>query len=307
MTSFRYHVVSLAAVFLALAVGILLGSGPLRSALEQSLGEDVNTLQQQVDDAQAAVSDAQAQAVVGTDFANELRPALLDGRLAGVSIALVSVSAPADSEVEAVRQALVDAGATVTADVTIEAAWTDSSQNTFRAALAEQVAGQVTGVDSAATSSDRMLAHALAQALVPASDQASAQGGVLLDLLKQADLVSGTVTGSATAIVVVSGAGSDNEDARAAASDSLANVVGVLSGYVQGTVEAQGATATGDLASALHNTPDTAAISTVVEADTVYGQIATSLALAEQVTGGSGHYGAGSDGTLLPQSMLAGG
>lgn len=307
MTSFRYHVVSLAAVFLALAVGIVLGSGPLRTSLVSSLGEEVDSLEQQVDDAQADVETAQAQAVVGTDFAAEVEPFLLGGRLAGQNVALVSVSDPADSRVESVRSALVSAGASVSADVTIEPAWTDSSQGTFRAALADQLAAQLVDVDPATTSSDRMLAHALAQSLAPVEGAASDSSTVLLDLLKQADLVSGTVTSGAMAIVVVSGDGLDDDDARARESDSLANVVGVLDSYVAGTTQAQGEPMTGDLSSALRNVPDTAGISTVSEAGTIYGRTAVALALAEQISGGMGHYGAGSDGPLLPPSMLGAG
>ncbi len=300
MTSFRYHVVSLAAVFLALAIGIVLGSGPMRTALVQSLSEDVDTLEQQVDDAASEVETAQAEAEVGNAYAAELESFLLADTLEGVDVALVSVSDPADSRVESAREALVTAGATISADVTVEDAWTDSTQSTFRTALAEQLAGQVVDIDPSTTSSDRLLAHALAQSLVPTGDDASDGSSVLLDLLKQADLVTGTITGSSSAIVVVSGDGGDDEDARAAVSDTLAGVVGVLDGYVDGTVATQGASATGDLASALRNVPDTAQISTVTQVGTIYGRTAAALALVEQIAGGSGHYGAGTDGTLLP-------
>ncbi|WP_062202540.1 copper transporter [Demequina salsinemoris] len=299
MTSFRYHVVSLAAVFLALAIGIVLGSGPMRTALVQSLGDQVDTLEQQADDAASEAQSAQEEAAIGNDYATELEPFLLSGALSDVNVAIVSVADPADSRVEAAREALVTAGATISADVTIEDAWTDSTQGTFRTALAEQLADQISDVDASTASSDRLLAHALAQSLVPTGD-ASDTSSVLLDLLKQADLVTGTVTGSADAIVVVAGDGDDDEDVRAAASDTLAGVVGVLDGYVEGTVAAQGASATGDLASALRNVPDTSEISSVTEVDTVYGRTAAALALVEQIAGGSGHYGAGSDGTLLP-------
>ncbi|WP_084126298.1 copper transporter [Demequina sp. NBRC 110054] len=299
MTSFRYHVVSLAAVFLALAIGIVLGSGPMRTALVQSLSDDVDTLEQQVDDAASEVETAQAEAEVGNAYAAELEAFLLADTLEGVDVALVSVSDPSDSRVESAREALVKAGATISADVTVEDAWTDSTQSTFRTALAEQLAGQVVDVDPSTTSSDRLLAHALAQSLVPTGDDSDGSS-VLLDLLKQADLVTGTITGSSTAIVVVSGDGGDDEDARAAASDTLAGVVGVLDGYVDGTVATQGGSATGDLASALRNVPDTAQISTVTQVGTIYGRTAAALALVEQIAGGSGHYGAGSDGTLLP-------
>ncbi|MDU2059289.1 MAG: copper transporter, partial [Dermabacter sp.] len=37
MIDFRYHLVSLVAVFLALAIGIVLGAGPLRDGVGQTL------------------------------------------------------------------------------------------------------------------------------------------------------------------------------------------------------------------------------------------------------------------------------
>ena len=42
MIDFRYHVVSLAAALMALAIGIVLGSGPLRTALVSSLTDETD-------------------------------------------------------------------------------------------------------------------------------------------------------------------------------------------------------------------------------------------------------------------------
>ena len=41
---FRYHLVSLASVLIALAVGIVLGAGPLNSGILESVNNEVKTL-----------------------------------------------------------------------------------------------------------------------------------------------------------------------------------------------------------------------------------------------------------------------
>ena len=44
MIDFRYHLVSLVSVFLALAVGIVLGAGPLKEPIGESLQSQVDAL-----------------------------------------------------------------------------------------------------------------------------------------------------------------------------------------------------------------------------------------------------------------------
>ena len=44
MIDFRYHLVSIASVFLALAVGIVLGAGPLKGTLGDTLASEVAQL-----------------------------------------------------------------------------------------------------------------------------------------------------------------------------------------------------------------------------------------------------------------------
>ena len=53
MISLRQHAISLAAVFVALAIGIVLGSGLLSSGLVSGLRDDKTGLENQVDDLQS--------------------------------------------------------------------------------------------------------------------------------------------------------------------------------------------------------------------------------------------------------------
>ena len=88
--SARYHAASLAAVFLALAIGILIGSvfggdvlSETRKDLEQSLTNDL-------DDARAEIDDLNRDLDWSDDFGNRAYPLLTSSRLQGERIGLVS-------------------------------------------------------------------------------------------------------------------------------------------------------------------------------------------------------------------------
>src|SRR4029077_6853646 len=67
MIDFRYHVVSLISVFLALAVGIALGAGPLKETIGdtltgqvQQLRDEKDALRTELDDNTKALKDSEA-------------------------------------------------------------------------------------------------------------------------------------------------------------------------------------------------------------------------------------------------------
>src|SRR5436189_1044783 len=116
MFDLRYHVASLAAVFLALVIGILVGVGisdrgyvdkGYRGLLEQRIGK----LQSDLSDARTHADDLAAQQRATQAFVTDTYPELMANRLRGKSIALVFLG-PADAHVRAsLEQALLDAGA----------------------------------------------------------------------------------------------------------------------------------------------------------------------------------------------------
>src|SRR3954447_4438478 len=116
MFDLRYHVASLAAVFLALVIGILVGVGisdrgyvdkGYRGLLEQRIGK----LQSDLSDARTHADDLAAQQRATQAFVTDTYPELMANRLRGKSIALVFLG-PADAHVRAsLEQALADAGA----------------------------------------------------------------------------------------------------------------------------------------------------------------------------------------------------
>ena len=116
MFGLRYHVASLAAVFVALAVGILLGvavSGKVTDVGEdaelQNLRNDNEQLQQQLEAAQADAEAATGQSEGSNELFARAYPALMDGRLEGKNVAVLFLG-PADGSVRAeVEGALADA------------------------------------------------------------------------------------------------------------------------------------------------------------------------------------------------------
>ncbi len=89
--SARYHAVSIAAVFLALAVGILLGVGlgdNVVSGTEKSLR---SSLENDIDDARAEASDLRVQLEREQDFASRAYPALVGDALRGRRIGLIGI------------------------------------------------------------------------------------------------------------------------------------------------------------------------------------------------------------------------
>ena len=116
MFGLRYHVASLAAVFVALAVGILLGvavSGNLtdfgEDAERRNLEEDVEQLEQELEAARAQAEAATAMGEGADELFARAYQTLMDRRLEGQDVAVVFLG-PADGSVRAeVEDTLEDA------------------------------------------------------------------------------------------------------------------------------------------------------------------------------------------------------
>ena len=94
MFDLRYHVASLAAVFLMLVVGILIGVGISgRGFVDDSerdrLERQIAGLQEEVDAANATADDLERRQEAAQDFVDDAYPVLVENRLEGKSIAVV--------------------------------------------------------------------------------------------------------------------------------------------------------------------------------------------------------------------------
>ncbi len=305
MIDFRYHLVSLIAVFLALALGIVLGSGPLREAIGDSVSGRTQELEQQVSELQgerdAAVADRDA-----ADAALEAAGAgLVEGVLPGHRVAVVALGDVPDEVRAALDERLTQAGATVSAHVALTDAWYDPAQRSFRQGLVGFLLDYLDPVPPAGAGLEAELSQALVQGLVAADpaapDQRTEDASVLLELLSTGDtpLVSleAPVTEPADAVVVL---------APAEVADT-ASALALVRAAQEGSSAAVLAEA-GDasLAASVLGAPDMAgSLATVSGVDGVVGQIGVPLALAQRAAGTVGHYGSGEGLSPLPPRVVA--
>ncbi|MDR1151416.1 MAG: copper transporter, partial [Bifidobacteriaceae bacterium] len=91
MINFRYHLVSLICVFLALAVGIVLGAGPLRDPITANLDAQVTSLREEKDSLREDLASAEADLDYRDGILETLVPIAVDAMLPAVQVALVSV------------------------------------------------------------------------------------------------------------------------------------------------------------------------------------------------------------------------
>jgi hypothetical protein len=114
MFDLRYHVASLAAVFVALVIGILVGvamSGKVDDAEKQALKSDVNRLEAQLDAASQGRAKVSREHTALRAFIKNAYPMLIADRLQGKRVAVLFVG-PVDAGVlQQIDQSISDAGA----------------------------------------------------------------------------------------------------------------------------------------------------------------------------------------------------
>ena len=113
MLDFRYHALSLVAVFLALAIGIVLGVTIGDSLLSEAEQGVRNSLRADVVNARDAADDARQAVRARDEFIERVAPGLVRGRLSGQRVAIVSWGDLPSGVEDGVRDALRRAGARV--------------------------------------------------------------------------------------------------------------------------------------------------------------------------------------------------
>ena len=112
MFDFRYHALSLVAVFLALAIGLLLGVAIGDSGLVSSARQDIeDSLRGDVKASRAEAAELRALLERHEDFESQTYPDLVAGRLAGDQIGLLFLGDSDSGIVDELRAAIEPAGA----------------------------------------------------------------------------------------------------------------------------------------------------------------------------------------------------
>ena len=297
MIDFRYHLVSLISVFLALAVGVVLGAGPLQNSLGTALNDQVTALRENRNATQAKLEQTETAVNERDSYITQAATSLLPGTLASKNVAMVLLPDAKAEDADAIGTQLKNAGATVTGRVSLTSTWVDLSRENYRSTFSGQVQGHLGSTNS--KDANGILGEALAKALT-ANDDSSR---VLMDMLSVTVDKSGTPfisvdstpTAAAEMIVVVgprpqasSGKGatveaSPGEDPKAWAK-ALEGTAGRAPTVVVGSADGDGGVV-GIIRS------EKAKVTTIDSVGQIAASVSTPLALASTRAGTIGHYG----------------
>ncbi|MBA3906874.1 MAG: copper transporter [Pseudonocardiales bacterium] len=295
MISLRYHAVSMAAVFLALAVGVVLGASGVSDRLLGAVTAKADDLTGQVQQL-AAQRDALAAAQrAGDEFARRVGPAAVRGVLQGRSVAIVSAGADVPTH-DGLVALIKDAGGTVSGTVTLTPAVIDPA----RADQLRQLTGTLLPAGAqlpASSDTGSLFGGLLGGFLTGPGGKAPVTGpqaaAVLTGLTTAGFTVAGNPPASANLVLVLTGGSLTGVDAGDGAAVVM-RMAAQLDAAGGGAVLA-GATGaddpTGAVGVARADPTVTAALSTVDDVQAGAGQVSTVLALREQADGHAGRYG----------------
>lgn len=297
MISLRHHLLTIVAVFLALAAGIVLGGGPL-----SDVGGDVVA----AGGTSSADEPATAEATAGDDYTDAvltaLGPATVSGRLAEQSVALVTVPGADEQLVSALSASVAEAGGTVTARYDLGDDLVDPGQkslvDTLSSQLLTQQGGDVVAADASTYDRIGQLIGLAVASTDPAGQDVTGKSRAVLDAITGAGLMEQPEAAERRAPLVLLVLGTDAADEGSDA---------VLAGIAEGmAVQAAGVVVAGTVADGgsgqlgrLRADPAAAVVASVDGIDTAAGRVATIFTLQRSLGTDGGSFGAsGADGVL---------
>ncbi len=312
MIDFRYHLVSIVSIFLALAVGIVLGAGPLKGELGATLVDEVAGLRS--DKAQLNEQlDAAQRGLEGRDaYLSAVTPSLVAGRLAGRSVAIVVLPGVDSGLVESTASTLGVAGASVVSTTSLTEDWVaaDDTTESVRSAVVSRVAGSV-GLDPAEQDGVAPRDTLLAAMLTSSTDPEAAtvdptevvRGlGALADAgLLSVDGPEATFRPAQLVVVLSDVVTAGDQDARTAESSQWVDLTVALGDRATGTLlgaeVVPGVDGVWVMTTLRDDTDAASVVSGVDDIGQPMGQASIVDGLVEQAAGGVGQYGLASGAT----------
>ncbi|SDG42631.1 Copper transport outer membrane protein, MctB [Lentzea fradiae] len=298
MITLRYHIVSITAVFLALAVGVVLGSTAISGRLLSGLSGEKNTLAQRVSDLENHRNALNAKLGEADEFAAAVGPLAVKDRLTDRTVVIVTTEDARPSDRDAVSGLLKAAGATVTGEVQLTAAFADPSRGDQLRDLVARLQPAGSQLPTAADPGTR--AGGLFGTLLllnPSNNEQQAtpeEAAAALAGLSNAGFVKATSGVKPAQLAIVLTGGAAEGDSAADRASTIARFSTQLDRSGAGVVLAGGdgsANGTGAIGVIRADTNATSVLSTVDNADTPAGQAVVVMALREQLEGRSGRYG----------------
>ena len=297
MIDFRYHLVSIVAVFLALAIGIVLGSTELQGTTYNFLDRTTAKLQNEYDQTRGQLATAQAQANEGEAYAQAIEPAVLHDLLPGRRLLIVTEPGASSAAVAGISTAAADAGATVTGQIALQPKFFDTSAtsrdslNQTTLDLNQTISVPLTSSGSYQQQAAQLIASQILASSTSASTSTGQDGNAQSVLAAYAQAGFLTTTGQpateASLVVVVTPQTVPADGSADQLDQVLVPLVTELAAKSSATVVAgtQAGSGAGSPIAVLRSNDVANQISTVDDADLVSGQTVVIQALAAMLGG----------------------
>jgi hypothetical protein len=301
MIDFRYHLVSIVAIFLALAVGLVLGSTVLRPYALKGLERVSKGEQHEISVLLQTRDQLQRQAAADNQFAGANAGQLLHQLLEGQQVALIVAPGAPGSVTSGITQAIGLAGAKVTGTLQLQSTLFDISPTGRErlAQLAEHLAPPgLTLAGSAQAQASELIANSIMtkdNPGQPVAGQPDSTSSAALDGLVQGGfltIASGQPAVRATLAVVIIPAAppvsDSNEESQALVTLAQQLDIAGLGTVVAGSITGSGP---GSAIDVMRQGGRGGHLSSVDDADYEIGQITVVDALVGRMHGKSGSYG----------------
>ena len=309
MIDFRYHLVSIVSIFMALAVGIVLGAGPLKEDIGNTLTSEVKNLRADKASLRSQLDAADKAAQARDEFTAASNRSLLAERLKETTVTLVVLPGADPNLVKSTQETLASAGAVVGSTVSVQDNWVDPDKAAFRATLGQQLASQV-GVPIDQSGAD-VVDAVLARSVLAKAGSTAAGAASALEAMRTGDLIRytpDTIKVASIAVVVagpVTGSDSAQRESKAEGLSHLAGAMDEAGGgavLVAPSVSPSANNTTSVLTVSRDDGDQSKVLSTVDNGELPMGQASLVFGLLEQEAGKAGQYGLASDATApFPQ------
>ncbi|NKZ10413.1 copper transporter [Mycolicibacterium septicum DSM 44393] len=309
MITLRAHAISLASVFLALAIGVALGSGLLSNTVLSGLRDDKKELQHQIDTLTDGKNALNEKLKAAGEFDAQMAPRMVHDALKDKSVVVFRTPDAVDGDVDAVSRFVRDAGGTVTGKVSLTQEFVEAnSADKLLSVVNSPIVPAGRQLSTAAVDQGSQAGDLLGITLLIDKNPAAApvddtQRQTVLAALRDTGFLTygDPHIGAANTALIVTGGGLGQDGGNRGS--TVARFAAGLAPHGTGTVLAGrsgSASGTGPVAVTRSDAGLTATVSTVDDADSSAGQITAVLALGDLVSGGKpGKYGTGQGATSV--------
>lgn len=311
MINFRFHIASLIAVFLALALGVVMGSTVIDRAIVEGLRDQIDRVETKANDERARNDLLQEQLDQFNVYTAESATYAVRNALTDQQVGIVAERGVDEDAVKAQAQLLRDAGATIPGILWLESGWnlTDNGKS----------ADALRGALGSTTTNDRALREegiqALSQRLAKGAattgepdvlDSLAKAGFVSLEGMGDGDVSAASFPGAGSRSLLLGGPDSDIIN-RTTMRDMTRGLVAANVLTTVGEIDPADPTNRGLWLAPIRDDDQLrAAVSTVDDVDLVAGRVASALAIAGLVRGTVGHYGVGAGAdSAVPTAPVA--